>query len=1154
MPTLNREVFLKDPIDTYLPNDGVAKVAEPRDAQAWRAAEFELSTFVCEGAYHEGLNRILGTFLNYLDKPTQPAAWVSGFYGSGKSHLVRVLDFLWRDTVFPSGASARTLTKLPDDIREKLQELTTIGRQEGGLWSAAGTPISGHSQSVRLAIISVLLQSARLPQDYGQARFVMWLKKQGWYDAVAASVKEEDEDFDDEILNLSISTPIARGLLKQDPALGNGEADLLSRLTSQFPIVNDISEAEMLQTIESILRLQSTKPGKLPCTLIVLDELQQYLGSDLERSTQLQLAVERCCSHFGSHILFVCTGQSALEVSTPLARLKDRFTVKVELSDTDVEAVVREVVLRKAASKEGEISAVLSHSAGEISRHLALTKLRTQQADDQVLVADYPLLPVRRRFWEHVIRVVGTGASAQLRTQLRVTLESVQEVANKPVGTVVPADKVFYQQQSSMLQTGVLLQDTHNTIARLATNGPDGPLSSRLCATIFLINRINREGGADLGIRANADTLSDLLVDDLNAGSASLRQKVPAILADLVSDGVLMQAGAEFLLQTREGQEWEKDRRLRFQKTLADTARIRGDRFTELKNAASKALDKLSFTQGVSKVPRKIELHFSADEPKADTGSVPVWIRDGWTVTDKNVRDDAQRGGVESAVVYVYLPKRSADELDRAIAEQVAAHETLISKGEALTPEAIEAKRSMESRKSTATDRIAEVIAEVLANASVFQGGGNEVSEGSLRASVDTAARNALARLFPQFSEADMAGWEAVVKRAKQGNADALSSVGYSGDVPSHPVVRQVLDHVGSAGAKGIDVRRKFTAAPYGWSQDAVDGALLVALTAGSVRALKNGVQTPASGVDQSGMGQIEFRCESVAITGAQKIGVRSLLRHVGITYKDNEEAAALPELVRRMSALADECGGQPPLPLRPAAPHLEDLSSKAGNDLILGVYQQKDKLKSEFDTWTATAATARIRRDAWTKLEALLKHASTLDGYEKIKKERDSIYSRRSLLADQDPIAPLISQLTGDLRSAVNETRQKHIDSYSGLIDMLDKDETWGKLTSSQQDQIRASRRLGPLPKLEIDTDEKLLSELSSTPLPEWETRTDALTQRVTGALHDAVKLLEPSAVHVRAETRTLKTRNEALAYLAELEERILEEIEAGNPVIVGA
>ena len=46
----------------------------------------------------------------------QPGIWISGFYGSGKSHLAKMLRTLWTDYKFPDGASARSIAKLPDTV------------------------------------------------------------------------------------------------------------------------------------------------------------------------------------------------------------------------------------------------------------------------------------------------------------------------------------------------------------------------------------------------------------------------------------------------------------------------------------------------------------------------------------------------------------------------------------------------------------------------------------------------------------------------------------------------------------------------------------------------------------------------------------------------------------------------------------------------------------------------------------------------------------------------------------------------------------------------------------------------------------------------------------------------------------------------------
>ena len=158
----------------------------------------------------------------------------------------------------------------------------------------------------------------------------------------------------------------------------------------------------------------------------------------------------------------------------------DRFVVKVPLSDTDVETVTRKVSLRKKPAAIPTVKTTIEAHGGEIARHLQGTKIGPRSTDDKTIIDDFPLLPVRRRFWEECFRQIdAAGTSSQLRSQLRIIHDAVAKVSERPLGSVVPADELFEALAPEMVQTGVLLREINERVIKVEET--EGKLARRIC-------------------------------------------------------------------------------------------------------------------------------------------------------------------------------------------------------------------------------------------------------------------------------------------------------------------------------------------------------------------------------------------------------------------------------------------------------------------------------------------------------------------------------------------------------------------------------------------------------------------------------------------------------------------------------------------------
>ena len=391
------------------------------------------------------------------------------------------------------------------------------------------------------------------------------------------------------------------------------------------------------------------------------------------------------------------------------------------------------------------------------------------------------------------------------------------------------------------------------------------------------------------------------------------------------------------------------------------------------------------------------------------------------------------------------------------------------------------------------------------------------------------------------------------MNRARQGGDQPFGIVGWNETVSRHVVAREVLDAVGTGNRGGV-VRKKLTAAPYGWPQDAIDAALVALHGGDHLKATHNGRPLTTGQIDQKTINTTDFRPEKVRLTVTQRTKIRGLYGLAGVSAKSGEEAARAADFLAVLRKLASEAGGDAPLPAAPKPAWLDDLGRLTGNEQLLTIFNQKDEIEKIISSWSGLAARARERLPLWELATALHGHATgELDIAEQVGEQLDAIRSQRSLLDEADHVSPCLAKLSAGLRAALTGRREDLTQAVVAETERLDRDATWTQLERDARDEIQRNAGLAVPPPLPRDTNEALRRALDARRLSAWRSDIDAVPTRAAKALAEAARHVSPkravTSIHLRRGT--LEDEAAVQEWLDEHRRRLTEAVQNG-PVIV--
>ena len=181
--------------------------------------------------------------------------------------------------------------------------------------------------------------------------------------------------------------------------------------------------------------------------------------------------------------------------------------------------------------------------------------------------------------------------------------------------------------------------------------------------------------------------------------------------------------------------------------------------------------------------------------------------------------------------------------------------------------------------------------------------------------------------------------------------------------------------------------------------------------------------------------------------------------------------------------------------------------------------------------------------------MQRLASHASDLQEAGTFLAQMQTVEQKRQLLAEPDPVAPLLSGLAQILREELNRLDGEYASRHEAGMRRLNDDMNWQQLKPEQHYQLMSEQNLRETdqPKVSVQTTKDVLNTLDTCNLANFKARVAALPGRFDEVLKGAAALCEPKVQFIHVPSRTLQNEEELEAWLDEVRQKLKAHLKNG-------
>ena len=553
------DIFEKDitrPIDGVIKADDISHLGT------------EVEEYVLTNEAEKALSALLEEYTAYT---TGNAVWISGFFGSGKSHLLKMLAHLLGDVdgqAFSRANVSESFTNKTADqfLKASLKKAESVPARSilfniDQVADAQG----GDKTDAILKVFTKVFDNSR--GYYGRQPHVARLER----DLDTKGVLDKFAQAYERIAGMPWIEGRELDVL-EEPNVAAAYAEISGTQTGAPENIlekyRDSYRVDIDDFANEVVRWLDNQPPGTRLNFFV-DEVGQYIGDDAKLMLSLQTVVEALNSKAGGRAWVFVTSQEAIDriIGDPgksatfdFSKIQARFKTRVSLSSADVEEVIRKRLLAKNTAGAAELKAIHAKESGNFKTIFDFVGGRTypNYTDEARFVSTYPFVNYQFPLFSAALvglsehnAFTGRHASVGERSMLGVVQQVAKDLEETGIGQLAAFDHLF----SGIRDT--VQSATKKSIEVAEKNLPDQDseltkLAVRVLKALFLVKYVD-------GFHATARNLAVLVYDRFGLNPQALTKKVEDSLALLESQTYIQRSGETYEYLTNEEQEIENE-------------------------------------------------------------------------------------------------------------------------------------------------------------------------------------------------------------------------------------------------------------------------------------------------------------------------------------------------------------------------------------------------------------------------------------------------------------------------------------------------------------------------------------------------------------------------------------------------------------------